>query len=495
MIYQYDSIFDGASIITKKDLCALLNLDLERANLHFTTAEINLAYRKRALRFHPDRQKNYDQPIPVDICNKLMSDISTAKDHLLAGEDNIQGKAFKNNFSFESTQFVDTLIHGLKTFKETKASIESLVSWFSWFSTSFVALLPLSTYSDGQLNLRYINILAKELAEIRPFIKNIDGSTAAQFLYFLREQLLKVEDINPEEFTYYLKAVSPELIESILKEKKLDELLLAVKESRDELKKLLTDEFIIKTQHIISFWPQFLSTLPTWRHLGTVFFITMLFTATSMPKFLNAFKVFCETIIEHKGMGVFALSLLPLIALSLLSLPLNIIIHLSRALAWLSLKAAGSLIFNGVIIALSAAKLLVIFSAEKSNYSLEQEGFLLLEACFNLFIRLPINTTLDFANTVLFILFNQNMLSYLNECLNSFFDDILNAFRPEDSQDQALISLNSHQKPATQNDKPYDGNLGFFPRANSYNKEDSWFNDLLGKSTTFTVQEESALKI
>ena len=90
----YSSIFDGPTVITRKDLCELLNLDTSRVGLRFSSAEIKKAYHKRALRFHPDAQTRFHPSIPAEICNILMNDIVLAKDYMLNGEDNIPGKAF-----------------------------------------------------------------------------------------------------------------------------------------------------------------------------------------------------------------------------------------------------------------------------------------------------------------------------------------------------------------------------------------------------------------
>lgn len=56
ILMPYVSLFDRSQIITTRDMCELLNLDINRPHLNFSAAEIRKAYQKRVLRFHPDRQ-------------------------------------------------------------------------------------------------------------------------------------------------------------------------------------------------------------------------------------------------------------------------------------------------------------------------------------------------------------------------------------------------------------------------------------------------------
>ena len=167
MTTPYTSVFDGPTLITKKDLCDILNLDTSRPGLKFSQSEIQKAYKRRAVRFHPDKQLSQNPPIPTQICNILMNDIVLARDYMLRGEDNIPGKTFvensKKSFSANPSDWVDTVINVLNGIQAGTSAVSSTVPWLSRLSNNFLMILLLSTFSDGQLNFRYINIFSKEL--------------------------------------------------------------------------------------------------------------------------------------------------------------------------------------------------------------------------------------------------------------------------------------------------------------------------------------------
>jgi hypothetical protein len=419
-----------------------------------------------------------------------MTDIERAKDYLLAGEDNIPGRAFSNSIPHETKDVLASVISGLNSFKQNSSSIQSTVFWLNVASNSFIALIPLSTYSDGQLNLRYINTLTQQLAAIRPYIKDIDGTTVANFLRFLRDELNK--EGWEEKLVEFLNDISTELVSDIKKNDQLEQLINGIKESSEELKKLLTEPFIKKIQHIISFWPQFIATVPTWKHLAGVFFITMLFTATSIPKYLNAFKVISDTIIQQKGVGPYLLIVLPMLATTLLLFPLNIAINLTETIAWQALKASIQIIINGLAL-LSAAFNLLFSLNPTSNKKLSVEAFKIFEACFNVFIRLPLKMIIDLLDAATFILTNKYLLSFLSEALNNSLDSLLNLIRPKDHLTQSqkeentelVLAEQDQQTPKKQSEQI---NLGFFANDSIYNESDVWLDDLL---ESFTTQQQS----
>ena len=489
MPYTYSSIFDGPTIITKKDLCDILNLDTSRPNLSFTATEINKAYKKRARRFHPDIQNQCNPKLPTQVCNGLMDDIAKARNYMLAGEENIPGKAFKEKqYSFESKNIIDTIISTLNSLKEESDTITSAISWLSFFSNSLLVLIPLSTYSDGQLNLRYINSFAKELAAIRPYLEHIDGSSLVQLLQSIRDNTANEKKLDAVEFSAQIKQISPDLLDAIIQQDKLDALVKAINEAGLSLHNILTDEFIYNLQHIISFWPRLIANTPSWKQIIGVYFISALFTATSLPKFFNSIKVISEVIITHKGIVPFIASILPLLAASLLILPVNLAIQLSLPVTWIALKAAYNSVSYGLLVLSSILNILSLLISD-SNKSFAHEAFSLFEGSFNLLIRLTLNTTLELLDSLLFILSNKNWLSDLEEDANHTFDNMLSYFRPqvieEDintplQNDTQLVIVNkvNEAKPNQKNQKPDQG-LSFFANAKLHNDEDIWFNNIL----------------
>ena len=489
MPFTYNSIFDGPNVITKKDLCELLNLDTSRPNLAFSPAEINKAYRVRALRFHPDgQQARYEQPIPVPACNTLIRDIKLARDYMLAGEDNIPGKAFKENLAqFEPSDWISTLTDMLKATKNGSVTLTQTVSWLYFFSSSLLVTIPLSTYSDGQLNFRYINTFSKQLAAIRPFLKDIDGSSVAVFLLILRDYMNSAEQINTEEILARIKEISPELLDSIAEQKKLDALLLAIAEAGQELKLTLTDEFINQLQYIIGFWPQLIANMPTWNNIMNVFFISTLFTATSLPKFFNALKVIAEIIIQQKGWIPFLLTAVPLLLLSTFMLPVNLAVQLGLPLAWISLKATYQILTNGFLVLFSGVNLLLSL-LPNSNNSTTNAAFSLFEGSFNLIVRLSLNIAIETLDSVIFVLSNKSPLSSLQTSLNTGFDDMLDSLRPEikpteqldhENETRALVPIKGQTEiPKMQFQEPAQ-QFGFFPNSKLFNDEDIWLNNLL----------------
>jgi hypothetical protein len=499
MPYVYNSIFDGASIVTKADMCAILNLDPSRPGLSFSAAEINKAYKLRALRLHPDSQTRHgDQALPKEVCEAAFNDTVLAKTYLLNGEDNIPGKAFKDKLnSLDSEDFIDLIIETLNGIKEGSQTLSETVTWVYWLSSGLLVTILLSTYSDSELNFRYVNEFSEFLTTIRPYFQDIDGTTVASFLRLLRDTIGTAEELNSDELIAQIKLISPELLDSLITEKKLDALILALKDSGQALKTLLTDDFIDEVQHIVSFWPQLLANVPTWKQMIGVYFVSLLFTATSLPKYFNALKVISETIIQQKGMQSFLIAALPMYLMSALLLPVNIALQLTIPFAWIALKAAYQLVTNGFLVVFATINLFTSL-LPGSNNSFKTAAQDLFEGIFNLTIRLPLNIGIELLDSVLFILFNKNLLSPLQEWVNELFDSMFGILHPENefelSQDEKPLALVTHKDPVlpqkeTSNKEKPDQNFGFFPNARFLDERDPWLNELLNNVVVSEASE------
>lgn len=497
MSFTYNSIFDGPNIITKKDLCAILNLDLTRPNLSFSAAEINKAYKARALRFHPDGQSRYEQPIPEQTCNILMNDLALARKYMLDGEDNIPGKAFKDNFTYIApTDWADIFISMFKATKDGSSTMYQAIDWMHFFSSSLLVLIPLSTYSDGQLNFRYINTFSDELAAIRPYIKDIDGSAVAVFFIILRDYINSAEEINTDQLIAQIKEISPKLLDSLIEDKKLDDLLKAISEAGQELKNTLTDEFINKAQYVTGFWPQLIANMPTWNNIMNVYFISTVFTATSLPKFFNALKVISEVIIKQKGILSFLLASIPLLLLSAVMLPVNLAVQLAIPLTWMALKTAYQVTTNGFLVLFSAINLLIAL-IPNSNKSIKHEAFSLFEGSFNLGFRLTLNVAIELLDSIIFILSNKSLFSSLQEDMNEFFDAMLDSLRPESLPAEQFATVNPEDQFAlvpvdgtSEKPRAQEQEFGFFPKGKFLNNEDIWLKNLLQNLST--AEEQTA---
>lgn len=499
----YSSIFDGPTLITKKDFCELLNLDTSRVGLKFSAAEIKKAYHKRALRFHPDTQTRFTPAIPVEICNILMDDIVRARDHMLHDEDNVPGKAFFENsqdLMVNSGDWVDTVISILDGIKAGTSATSYVVPWLSRLSNNFLMTLLLSTYSNGQLNLRFINTFSEQLAAMRPYLHDIDGSSLASFLRQLKEGLKTTEQLDAVAIVAQLKEVLPS---SLTENEKFDDLIAAIQGAGSEIKELLTDDFIDHLQHIVHFWPNFVATVPSWGQITGVYFISLLFTATSLPKFFSATKTITEVIWEQKGGIAMALSVLPLLLTTAVLLPLNVAIQFSIQLTWIALKASLQLLFNGFKLIYSTVNTIRSLFDDKMSFA--QQAFSLFEITLNLTIRLSVNLVIEILDEMIFILSNHSVLSSLQNSFNNFLDSILDETRtlcgvsvPEEAElinDQTqlmLVDENPEQAKEAIEAERAAQTFGFFAEANLplHNTEDAWLERLLGKLAASESEEQ-----
>lgn len=493
MTIPYTSIFDGPTIITQKDLCELLNLDISRPGLKFSAIEIQKSYRMRALRFHPDTQKNKNPPIPAHVCNVLMNDIALARDYMLKGEDNIPGKAFlensKKSFSMESNGWADALISVLNGIQSSTSTISSVIPWMGRFSNNFFIILLLSTFSNNQLNFRYINVFSKELDAIRPYLKGIDGTSLARFLFQLKETLNAAEQMDIAAIITQLKEHLPEHLTT---NKKFDDLLVAIQHTGKKLKEMLTDDFIDHLQHVVQFWPNFIVTVPSWGHIVGVYFISLLFTASSLPKYFSATKTVTEIIWEQKGVIGLILSTLPMLIFTVALLPLNIAIQLGIQFAWIALGAFLQILGNSIQLSYSVIN--IVRSLFSNDTSFSQSAFILFESLLNLTIRLAFNIVIEILDEMIFILTNQSMLSSFQNIFNNWLDSIINSLRPKKIAEGALTLVTTKQDKINESlghEKPSQ-TFGFFDNGNAplHNVEDNWLKQLLANLSAQQNQDD-----
>ncbi len=490
MSSSYTSIFDSSTIITRKDLCAVLNLDMSRPNLKFSEAEIKKAYRIRALRFHPDSQLRFAPPIPIETCNVLVNDIVLAKDYMLEGKDNIPGKAFvEKSQNFAANDSLAMVIGALNALKAGATTLAFAVPWLSRFSNNYLMIGLMSTFLNGQLNLRYINLLSKPLAAIRPLLQEVDGSTVVDFLRRLKSALAANDNLDLERLINELKTKLPK---SMTEHPQFDILLVTIKETGTELNKLLDDAFIDHVQHILKFWPQFIVNAPSWKHIIGVYFTSLIITSSNMLNTLNALKVIIDVILEQKGILALVLTALPLTLLSAVMLPLSILSQAFKQLAWIALKAAYQILVNGFSLVVSAINLLRSLSAD-SDKSFSREAFVLLESMFNLTVRLSINILVGGLDAMIYILTSKSPLSSLLDSINVTFDALFNHLRPESrfikiEADARVLGripvpdVTHEPLPAATQEPPA---FAFFTNPNLplHNQEDLWLNQLLAGLT------------
>ncbi len=357
----YKSIFETKTFITKADLCEILNLDPNRANLNFSASEIKKAYRKRTLRIHPDRQGQYDTPIPAEDCTILMSDAVLARDYLLNNEDNIPGSAFQENLHTNTLDdWFDICINTIKNIKSVTTSTFSSLNYFSYISNNFLVLFTLANYSDNKLNFRFINEYSDILNNIRPYIEKINGTALSEALKQIQLALTSIDD---NELTLALDKLDEALPANITSNDKYNELKDAIKEARKDISEVLTDKVIANIKHVFDFWPNLIATMPSWRHIIGVYIHTMLFTAITFPKHINAVSEILKVILKQKGKLAFSLVVIPFILLNIAILPLKLLSQISLQALPISAKVLYRLISNGMQLIRSVIHLIkMIFS-------------------------------------------------------------------------------------------------------------------------------------
>ena len=190
-----------------------------------------------------------------------------------------------------------------------------------------------------------------------------------------------------------IRGLKEHLPESLTKNKKFEDLLVAIQNVNKKLKKMLTNDFIDHLKHIVQFWPNLIARIPSWRHIFSVYFISLLFTSSSLPKYFNATKIITEVIWEQQSTAGLVLSALPLLILTPVLLPLNISIQLGVQFAWIALRASYQILMNSI--QLLSAVINIIRSLFNQDNSLSQSVFTLFESTLNLTVRLTVNIAIE----------------------------------------------------------------------------------------------------
>lgn len=476
----YGSIYETLPVITKKEMCALLNLDLARPNLFFSQAEIIRAYRIRARQFHPDRQYLAPRAIPEAICNLLMADLVRSRDHLLKGEDNIRGKSSPDNEIADWLTYVLATLNGIK---DGSSDIVQTLTWMSRLSRSIFIIAALSTYSDGQLNLRYVNEFSPVFDVIRPLLYHVESIPIVTLLKRIQRF---VHDAASEEQNIFIglrELVSAEMITDA----QLQQLSAAINGAREALHVELTDNLIGHVEHILKFWPHFIARLPSWGHLTAVLLITLLGTATSLPKYANALRVLTEVILQQKGSSALVIASPVLLLLAICLLPLNSLIQCTTQLFWLGAKAALTFLNNALAL---AAKLMLLpynlLFAEASNAELI---FSLFNNVVNLSVRLLVTSMLETLDSTLFYLTDLSLLSSWVEGFNDYLDRLLVLLKPLSANPaehgQQVILVNHYEQASKVRESDAAPILPFFSSSPLHNQEDNFLNTLLAQVAQF----------
>lgn len=487
----YTSIFKTLPVVTKKDMCALLNLDLARPNLSFSKEEINKAYRIRARQFHPDRQYLAPYPIPAATCTILMDDLSTCRDHLLNGKDDIIGASLSDN---SMTDWLSYVLKMLKTLKNDSSDVTQSIVWYSRFSRSVFMMVALSTFSDGQLNLRYVNQLTPQMNHLRAMLATLDSDLIVSLLRMI-QQYVNMDEFDEQNVRSEIQGlVSDELISR----EGLRVLVSAIHQAQAALKVELTDDLIWHIEHLLKFWPDFINRLPSWNHLSAILFITLLTTATSLPKYVNAVRVLAETILEQKGGIALTLSNPLLLLLSVALLPINLAIQLSAQLVWITAKVAFTIITN--VFTLLLLPYNIVF-AESCNTELL---FALLNGVVALSLRLIVTCVLELADSVLFILTDTSSLSSWIDSFNHHLDELLKVFKPVSSymperdaeknngNDELVLVIADNEQSSTAAEQPPV--LPFFAQASLHNNQDDFLQNIYNHIAKEDRMNDTALK-
>ena len=454
----YISCFKSSTVVNKKILCEILNLNTSRPGLEFSAAEIQKAYKKRALRFHPDKQYGESQPIPIEICNELMNDIQRARDDMLSGKGNGSTKASGPTFKDWEDMLMDYILRDMKGLRRD-------IKIIKYFCNDISIIMLFSKFSDNQLNIRLINFSSDEIKYLQNFLQKIDGNFWLSFIIKLQQALNQEGDIRTSIME--LKHSLPEPFQN----KKIDALFDAIYDANQELKKILTHDLIVDIEHIINFLTNLIENIPSWKHILGIYFVSLLYTSSSLPNYFNATKMINEVIWKQKGATSFVLSALPLLMLHSILLPLKISILLGISLTKIALEAFSHLLAN--IILFLRALIIALGSLFSKETSFFWSVLNLFKTIFASNIRLAVNISIKLLDELIFIVSHQNIF---HSFLNTFNDWIASQLTGNDLPTN-IISTTTESIDHEETNKTFgfiDSRI--FPL---HNEEDKWLAEVL----------------
>lgn len=488
---NYKSLFSKAGIISKLELCEMLGLNTSRTPLNFTASEINKAFKKRALRIHPDKQAFQQIKIPAELCNTLLSDVTRARDHLLKGEENIPGSGIDELIT---SPVLRTAVSKMSQFNP-KALADNIrcVALFAKFSLSIIPLSILfSQFTiDHQLYIRYVNFLPKD----RSLLKSFDPKFVTSFLQAVKHICETSELPDKQDLMNRIQEMAA--TQSFLNELPgafNDPALHAVLQY---YKPLLEDDVIEAMQTIATSIHQFLTDIPTYSHIIGTYLSSMIFTTDRLIKIIAVYRDLVYVVSEQKNTFDAVKIYASILVLSLVMLPLNIAASIINAEIYLNLLFLTS----GYVVADSAFQLvwaLYLVVADVRNNGVTQSNFgqLLKDVitfAWNISVRYPLEIAIGVIDNLIYWLGGQRVLQskmnevvdYLDELHGYWFPKSIHAVNVNHQKETALtvVSGQHHVEHVPRSDEQ-----PVVPEASSsfLSENDTWLQGILN-----LVQEQS----
>lgn len=487
----YASLFSRKAFITKKDLCEVLNLNLTRPNLAFTEEEINKAYRKRMLDIHPDRQhrKPVEKQLPGTLFTLLAEETKTAKQHLLANQFPIPSTAFNQASSFETIKTLSLLTNLIEIVLNDYNTLAATLPYARYFSKDLYVALFLANYYENHLSINFLNTLIPVLEPLRPSLEKTDEKQLSMLLIQIREAL---NEASEQETITTLKKIFPLLqLNEDASTKEFKQFSKAIINGKEPLKKLLSKDLIDNIAKPLHYWRHFILHTPTWPLILCTHFLLTACFSKSIPKFLIAFKELMSLILTHKGMFSFTLSLLPMLILTAIYLPVNIMVQTINQALKLSFQLSAQtyqalyLMLNANIFLLSAIFSGDAFSpSELMTQNLKQQMTALIENSLVLMIKVPMTLFFNALDIGIYTFFDQVFFNRLLSDIHSELDAFICLIKSK---------LNVNQE-AKEEQKPLPlSQLSFINTSLTvplFNTEDTWLNNIHNNVQAHLEQEE-----
>lgn len=306
----YTSIFDGSYRVTRRDFCAILNLDVSRPNLEFEDAEIHKAFRKRSIQFHPDGQwKHKGLDLSKATREVLFNDATRARDHLLQGIESVPGKAHTAASDPDDLNAV---------FKELFVTNASVLRGF--------ILGKLATFSGNQINLAYIHQLAPLLSALEPCLGHFRVNTVAELMRQTKRQL-EDNTLTQDSVSILIKRYMPDAPPQT--NAQIESIHGALLDVSPVLIKLLTKAFISDLELFLECRPE-LGLLPDFTMWRDIIDLTVLafLSATSIPRYVSALLEIMRLSYQHNSLRTFVLFSPGIIVLGSLLFPVAVVASL-----------------------------------------------------------------------------------------------------------------------------------------------------------------------